>query len=116
MGYSHNDGLLEKAGVQVTGRYIDHEALDRLESLNPHVIWIPSIWPETYSYTLSLALKSGYPVFAFDLGAIGRRMRALGRVGFLWPLTLAREPRRVNSHFLSYRSSCLGSSAALGSR
>jgi GT2 family glycosyltransferase/glycosyltransferase involved in cell wall biosynthesis len=116
MGYSHSDGLLEKAGVHVTGRYIDQEALDKLKTLNPHVIWLPSTWPETYSYTLSLALKSGYPIFSFDLGAIGRRMRALGRAGFLWPLSLATKPQQINSRFLSYRSGCISSSIATGSR
>jgi len=116
MGFSHNDGLLEKAGVLVTGRYIDQEALEKLDSLVPHVVWLPSIWPETYSYTLSLALKGGYPVFSFDLGAIGRRMRSLGRTDFLWPLSLADDPRQINAHFLRYRSGCIGSLAASGSR
>lgn len=32
---------------------------------------IPSIWPETFSYTTHEALATGLPVFAFDLGAQG---------------------------------------------
>jgi len=32
---------------------------------------IPSIWPETFSFTTHEALATGLPVFAFDLGAQG---------------------------------------------
>lgn len=32
---------------------------------------IPSIWPETFSYTTHEALATGLPVFSFDLGAQG---------------------------------------------
>ncbi|WP_084668022.1 glycosyltransferase [Nioella nitratireducens] len=32
---------------------------------------IPSIWPETFSYTTHECLASGLPVFAFDIGAQG---------------------------------------------
>lgn len=32
---------------------------------------IPSIWPETFSYTTHEALATGLPVFAFDIGAQG---------------------------------------------
>lgn len=35
-------------------------------------VWlIPSIWPETFSYTTHECLSTGLPVFAFDLGAQG---------------------------------------------
>ena len=37
---------------------------------------IPSVWPETFSFTSHEALATGLPVFAFDLGAQGEAMRA----------------------------------------
>lgn len=37
---------------------------------------IPSIWPETFSYTTHEALATGLPVFSFDLGAQGDAVRA----------------------------------------
>lgn len=37
---------------------------------------IPSIWPETFSYTTSEAILLGYPVVCFDLGAPAERIRA----------------------------------------
>ncbi len=40
-------------------------------------VWlIPSIWPETFSFTTHEALATGMPVLAFDLGAQGDAVRA----------------------------------------
>ena len=36
---------------------------------------IPSIWPETFSYTTHEALATGLPVWCFDLGAQGDAIR-----------------------------------------
>lgn len=104
LGYSIKDEPLAQAGVQITGRYLDQEAALKLEALAPHVVWFPYTWPETYSYTLSLALRGGYPVFAFDLGAIARRLRALNHPGALWPLELADKPSSINDRFVAYRT------------
>ena len=37
---------------------------------------IPSIWPETFSFTTHEALATGMPVYAFDLGAQGEAVAA----------------------------------------
>jgi glycosyltransferase involved in cell wall biosynthesis len=105
LGYSMNDAQLGFAGVRVSGRYLESEALDRLEAMAPHAVWLPSLWPETYSYTLSLALQAGLPVFAFDIGAIARRLGELGRAQLCMPLELARRPTAINARFLDYRQS-----------
>lgn len=50
---------------------------------------IPSIWPETFSFTTHEALATGMPVFAFDLGAQGgavARAVATGAPGAVLPL------------------------------
>jgi glycosyltransferase involved in cell wall biosynthesis len=97
MGYSQNDRLLENAGVSVTGRYVESEALSLLQGLKPHAVWLPSLWPETYSYTLSLALQAGYPVFAFDIGAIASRLRSIGHGDAILPLSYMGQPRLINA-------------------
>lgn len=102
-GYTMNDVLLRREGVAVTGRYLDAHADEGLEALFPHCIWLPYVWPETYSYTLSIALRLGCPIFAFDLGAIGSRLRALNGAQYLMPLSLASKPDRINDGFLRYR-------------
>ena len=47
---------------------------------------IPSIWPETFSFTTHEALATGLPVIGFDLGAQGRRIGA-AETGIVLPLT-----------------------------
>jgi hypothetical protein len=63
----------------------------------PDFAWLPSVWPETWCYTLDYALDAGLPVVAFDLGAIAERLREAGG-GVLLPLGL--EPRQINDRFL----------------
>lgn len=100
MGYSYDDATLERAGVTVTGRYDDDDALSTLNGLRPALIWLPSTAPETYSYTLSLAIKSGYPVVAFDLGAVASRLRKAQYPSTLLPLDMLKKPEAVNQQLL----------------
>lgn len=56
--------------------------------------FIPSIWPETFSYTTHEALATGLSVISFDLGAQGeaiRRATANGAPGGVLPLALAED-------------------------
>jgi glycosyltransferase involved in cell wall biosynthesis len=52
---------------------------------------IPSVWPETFSFTTREALATGLPVFAFDLGAQGEAVRASPN-GRPLPFRLAPDP------------------------
>lgn len=112
LGYSMDDRRLAEAGVAVSGRYLESEGPAKLAALQPHVVWLPSLWPETYSYTLSMALGAALPVFAFDLGAIGRRLREHDAAEHLMPLDLQDDPVVVLERFNGFRSACLASEAA----
>lgn len=71
IGYAYRS--LDKT-VNVHGPYEDGMLKQQIRDLNPHVIWFPALWPETYSYTLSTALESGIPVVAPDIGAFAERL------------------------------------------
>lgn len=107
MGYSIDDTALEAAGVEVAGRYREETAVETLDGLAAHAVWLPSTWPETYSFTLSLALRAGLPVFTFDLGAIAGRLRTLGRADHLMPLDDADHPEAIIALFLGFRDRCM---------
>ncbi|OYT85614.1 MAG: glycosyltransferase [Burkholderiales bacterium PBB6] len=92
LGYSQDDGQLAAAGVQLMGRYFDHEMAERIDEADPDIILVPSIWPETYCYVLSGALRSGRRVAVFDLGAQADRVRAHDRHHLVLPLALAEDP------------------------
>jgi hypothetical protein len=53
----------------------------------PDLGFLPSVWPETWCYSLSLLWQAGLWPVAFDLGAQGARVSARG-VGTLLPAGL----------------------------
>lgn len=55
---------------------------------------IPSIWPETFSFTAHEALATGMPVWCFDLGAQAEAARAAAN-GHVIPLTAEENPAQV---------------------
>ena len=60
--------------VLTHGPYQNHEVYALMERIEPDVVWYPAQWPETYSYTLSLALHCGLPVVVPDIGAFPERV------------------------------------------
>ena len=46
-----------------------------MEDYQVDMVLIPSIWPETFSYTTEEAIKMDLPVAVFDLGAPAERVR-----------------------------------------
>ncbi|MDH2312414.1 glycosyl transferase, partial [Methylobacterium brachiatum] len=94
-------GGLERAGVSQTGRYAgDDEALDLVWRTSADLVLLPAIWPETYSYALTLGLRTGLPVAAFDLGAQGDRLRAYPN-GHVLPYALLSDPAAFNDRLLA---------------
>ncbi|SDO54120.1 hypothetical protein SAMN05216360_12629, partial [Methylobacterium phyllostachyos] len=94
------DGL-DREGVSQTGRYAsDNEALDLVWRVSADLVLLPAIWPETYSYALTLALRTGLPVAAFDLGAPAERLRAEPD-GHLLPYDLLNDPAACNDRLLA---------------
>ena len=98
IGYTEDDQALLKTGkVFVTGRYSEGEAPHLLARERPHLVFMASVWPETWCYALDHAIGAGLPVVAFDLGAIAERLRA-GGLGVL--LALDSTARQINDGFL----------------
>lgn len=74
------------ASVPVHGDYTLEE-LPRLVARYGITDWlIPSVWPETFSYTTHEALATGLPVYAFYIGAQGE---AVARAGNGHPIHFA---------------------------
>lgn len=59
----------------VHGSYEREELSDLLVHYGISAVMIPSVWPETFSYTTSEAILLGYPVICFDMGAPAERIR-----------------------------------------
>ncbi len=74
------------SALTVHGPYLDGELEQKLAALAPDLVWFPGHCPETYSYTLSAALRCGLPVAAPAIGAFPERL-----VGRAWSWLLAPE-------------------------
>ena len=61
--------------IDVTGSYQVDDLPEIMEKHLADIIFIPSIWPETFSYTTSEAISMGLPVACFDIGAPAERVK-----------------------------------------
>ena len=99
VGHSMDDArLLETKRVFITGRYAEAEAIALIEAQRGQLAWLPSIWPETWCFTLGLAWQARLPVVAFDIGAQAERIRNNGQ-GWVLPLGLA--PASINNTLIT---------------
>lgn len=62
----------------IRGAYEESTVYADIVAQSIDFFWFPVILPETYSYTLSIPIRLGIPVFGADIGAIGARIRAHG--------------------------------------
>jgi len=61
--------------ITTLGGYADSDIEKIIDEQKPDVVWYPAQWPETYSYTLSIALEYGLPVIVPNLGAFPERVK-----------------------------------------
>lgn len=115
-GYTNIDKVLaELSNVTITGAYEEDQAIDLLLELDADILWFPSIWPETFSYTLSFAFQTGiYPV-VFDIGAPADRLKKAGW-GSVMPLETLFSPAEVCAKLLSLQIEPLTQSAIIYER
>lgn len=72
LGYAYR-GLSEN--VVTHGPYDNKRVYELVDELAPDVVWFPALWPESYSYTLSIALHCGLPVVVPNIGAFVERVQ-----------------------------------------
>ncbi len=78
--------LKHSAGVRIHGYYRSGDLPRLLVRDQVDVAILPSIWPEAYGLVVDECLHARVPVVAFDLGAIGPRLKRHG-VGRVAPLS-----------------------------
>jgi GT2 family glycosyltransferase/glycosyltransferase involved in cell wall biosynthesis len=100
VGYTIDDErLLQTGRVFVTGEYRPEALQDLVAKQQADLAWLPSIWPETWSFVLTEAWRAGLDVAAFDIGAPAERIRRRGG-GLLLPLGLP--PAGLNRALLAH--------------
>jgi GT2 family glycosyltransferase len=90
------------ARLNELGPYEENEIFDLLKANPCHLALFPAVWPETYSYTFSIALKAGLYPIAFDIGAIAERVKKLNW-GTLLPTMLMEDAAFINDFLLTFK-------------
>ncbi len=71
--------------IKITGKYKAEDVSILLRDLKTSLVGVLSTWAETYCYTASEAILSGYPVLSFDIGAHADRIKKYN-CGWILPL------------------------------
>ncbi len=74
VGCTKDDKRASQAGIKITGSYENDVVHEIIDKIGLDLIFISSVSPETYCYTLSIAMKTGLPIAAFNLGAQMKRL------------------------------------------
>lgn len=74
--------FLDRPGIHVIERYALGELRDIMQRIRPHVGMLLSIWPETYSYTLTELMHMAIPPVVTRVGAFAERVID-GETGYL---------------------------------
>jgi GT2 family glycosyltransferase/glycosyltransferase involved in cell wall biosynthesis len=102
VGYSSDDQRLLDAGpIVITGPYQSDEVDSLIRAQAADIAFLPSIWPETWCFTLGHAWRAGLRVALFDLGTPAERLK---RTGWGWVLPLGLPPPAVNDWMLRLNS------------
>ncbi len=93
--------------VRILGRYEREHLPDIVESSGANLFFIPSIWPETFSYVTEELIQLGVPLVVFDLGAQAERVRAYSK-GAVIPKVSAEV---ALNHLIDFHGRLLGGGA-----
>ena len=79
VGYTADDERMLAAGpVFITGQYAEADAVSLVRTQSADLALLPSVWPETWCFTLGQAWRAGLRAAVFDLGAPAERVRRTG--------------------------------------
>ena len=66
--------IYESKNLIKHGRYEKSDIIKKLKEENINMVSLFSIWPETFSYTLSESFAANIPTLVYDIGALGDRV------------------------------------------
>ncbi len=79
IGYTSNDSILvEHSCVEISGMYSREDLVEKVEEYSIDVFFMSSTVPETYSFVLTEIVQMGFPIVAFNIGAVAERVKEMG--------------------------------------
>jgi hypothetical protein len=73
-----NASLARLGNVRIMGPYAEEEIFRRIAAVECQLAFLPSLVPETFMYTLSIAMAARLYTITFDLGTQAQRLKAWG--------------------------------------
>ena len=98
----------DSENIEILGKYKQEKLFDILKKIKPSVLFLSSIWPETYSYVLSEMLCTGLPVASFNIGAPAERLEKMGLLNNLIPIEYKDNPEKIYKSLLNISNNCNG--------
>ena len=65
--------------ITVTGAYDTERLPELIRMFEPNCAFFPSVWPETFSFTVHELMQFGLPIISFDIGAQAEALRSYKR-------------------------------------
>lgn len=65
---------MQQEYIKILGAYREECIYELITKYNIDFFWFPGVWPETYSYTLSIPIKLRIPCLSTNIGAIAERI------------------------------------------
>jgi glycosyltransferase involved in cell wall biosynthesis len=97
----------DKSIVRETGPYRHDNLAEEIRRSGANLMFLPSIWPETFSYVAQEMMELGLPIVCLDLGAPAERIRTYSK-GFILssrhPVKLLQELRMFSQSLYSSAS------------
>ena len=87
------------------GRYKRDNLPKLLKENNIHLVCNLSIWPETYSYTLTETISCGVPVLSYNIGAVAERIE---KNGFGWTVPLDYTNKDLEKYIIDLKNDKIG--------
>ena len=69
-----NSDIIEYPNITIHGKYEHKDLVDIVEKYDIDIFIMPSIWPETFSYTTQEIILMEKPIICFNLGAQAERV------------------------------------------
>ncbi|XGA79225.1 glycosyltransferase [Halomonas sp. CH40] len=85
---------INSSALKATGRYNIEKLPNMVKEENVTLFFIPSIWPETFSYTTDEVMQLGYPLAVFNLGAPAERVKDYQK-GMVLDLGFQNDPSQI---------------------
>lgn len=105
-GDSEYQGLKKSTNNYIYhGKYKREELPQLLADNNINLVCNLSIWPETYSYTLTETISCGVPVLSYNVGAVAERVE---KYGFGWTVPLDTTTKDLGKFIVSLKNDQLG--------